>query len=275
MSFLNRVAQSLRALLAVSAVAVAMAATDGLRAEEIVQRPDLDAVFRNAGVAGTFVLFDVAADRLIVVNGERASRRDIPASTFKIANSLIVLETGVVSDEYEIVPYGGKPQPIKAWEKDMGLREAIAVSNVPIYQALARQVGLKSYTAWLGRLGYGNGQVGENVETFWLRGPLRISAVEQVKFLARLARKQLPMSTRAQDIVRDILLLFKTEGGPAIFAKTGWSVSSTPQIGWWVGWVEKEDRVYPFALNIDIQGKSDLPKRTTLGLELLSRLELR
>ena len=143
------------------------------QAEDMQERPDLVSVFQEQGLAGTFVLFEAAADRMTVVDRQRAETRYAPASTFKIANSLIALETGVVQDENEIVPYGGKPQPIKAWEKDMSLREAIKVSNVPVYQEIARRVGLARYEHWLARLDYGNRQPGAVVDRFWLDGPAR------------------------------------------------------------------------------------------------------
>ena len=166
-------------------------------------------------------------DRTITVDGERAAKRYVPASTFKIANSLIALETGVVKDESEVIPYGGKPQPFKAWEKDMSMREAIAASTVPIYQEIARRVGLERYRDWLERLGYGNRRTGTALERFWLDGPLEISAVEQARFVAALAQQKLPASIRSQSIVRDILRL-ELSGDPTLYGKTGWRSSSTP-----------------------------------------------
>lgn len=150
-------------------------------------RDDLISVFQEHGVTGTFALYDVSADRLTLVNAKRAETRFVPASTFKIANSLIALEIGAVKDENEVIPYGGKPQPIKAWEKDMAMREAIMASNVPVYQELARRVGLDRYAVWLDRLNYGSRQTGSDVESFWLNGPLEISAVEQTRFLGLFA----------------------------------------------------------------------------------------
>jgi beta-lactamase class D len=100
-------------------------------------------LFESAGVAGAFVLYDVDAGRFIGHNQTRAKVRFVPASTFKIPNSLIGLSVGAVKSVDDVLPYGGKPQPFDAWEKDMGLREAIALSNVPIYQELARRVGLE------------------------------------------------------------------------------------------------------------------------------------
>lgn len=156
-------------------------------ARETVQfevRDDLLAVFGDFGTPGTFALYDVAADRVVVVDSARATRRYTPASTYKIANSLIALETGAVADESEVVPYGGEPQPVEAWEQDMNLADAFAASNVPVYQEIARRVGLGRMQEWVDRLDYGNRRLGEVPDRFWLDGPLAISAVEQVRFLA-------------------------------------------------------------------------------------------
>jgi beta-lactamase class D len=61
--------------------------------------------------------------------------------------------------------------------------------------------------------------------------------------------------------------------GSALFAKTGWASGTTPpMIGWWVGWVEREGRVYPFALNIDMASADDTARRLTIGRSLLTVL---
>src|SRR4029453_8309592 len=113
------------------------------------QRADLEAVFTEKGGAGTFALYDV--DHLTLIKAERAQTRPVPAPAFKIANTIVALETGVVKDENEIIPYGGRTQPFKTWEKDMSMREAITLSAVPIYQELARRIGLERYGEWLPR----------------------------------------------------------------------------------------------------------------------------
>ena len=250
---------------------VCLAWWNAARAQPVVERSDLDAVFSEHGATGTFVMLDEAADRITVVNRARAERRYFPASTFKIANSLIALETGAVKDEGEIIPYGGKPQPIKEWERDMGMRDAIRMSNVPVYQEIARRIGLERMTAAVERLDYGNRQVGTVVDRFWLDGPLEISAVEQAGFVARLARQQLPVSARSQAIVRDILRL-EGRNGATLYGKTGWTTSVKPGIGWWVGWVERGNSIHAFALNIDMSSVNDAPKRIAIGRTLLGRL---
>jgi beta-lactamase class D len=241
-------------------------ARSSANAESLI-RDDLLRHFEKHGLTGTFVLYDVDGDRMTLVNAQRAEERFVPASTFKIPNSVIALETGVVRDENEVIPYGGKPQLVKAWEKDMSMREALPVSNVPVYQELARRIGLERYRVWLDRLGYGNRELGTVVDRFWLDGPLKISAVEQVRFVARLAQGKLDASARAQSVVRDILRLEET-GGATIYAKTGWA----EEIGWWTGWVERDGKVFAFSLNMPLAKMEDAPKRIEIGKALLSEL---
>ena len=228
-------------------------------------------LFSNGGVQGTFVLYDLAADHLIGHNRVRAATRFIPASTFKIPNSLIGLSIGAVKTVDEVLPYGGKRQPSKAWEQDMGLRSAIKISNVPVYQELARRIGLERMRDNVARISYGNGEIGTAVDCFWLDGPLQISAVEQTQFLARLARNELPFPRDVQAKVREIVQLEQGNGW-TLYGKTGWADAESPGIGWWVGWVQKGDRLYSFALNIDMPQVSDATKRNELGNAILKIL---
>lgn len=232
---------------------------------------EVEKLFESAGVTGAFVLYDVAAGSFIGHNQTRAKVRFVPASTFKIPNSLIGLSVGAVKSVDDVLPYGGKPQPFDAWEKDMGLREAIALSNVPIYQELARRVGLERMRENVSMLGFGNENIGASVDTFWLEGPLKTSAIEQNEFLAKLAQRKLPIPDDIQESVQEIVLLENGENW-RLYGKTGWENAPGPGIGWWVGWVEKNDRVYTFALNMDIQQASDARKRIEIGKASLEAL---
>lgn len=233
---------------------------------------EIGKLFNNARINGTFVLYDVANDKLVGYNHSRAETRYIPASTFKIANSLIGLSAGAVKSVDEILPYKGPAKPfIAAWGHDMGLREAIALSNVPLYRELARRIGLKRMREGLLKLHYGNQEIGDVIDRFWLDGPLRISAVEQTELLAKLVQETLPLPKQIQKTVREILLLEQGKEWK-LYGKTGWQNAPDSGIGWWVGWVEKEGLFYVFALNIDINKPSDAAERVKLGkasLELL------
>ena len=232
---------------------------------------ELDAIFDRYGVTGTFVLLDSTTDRIEVSNKLRAQQRFTPASTFKIANSLIGLDAGAVKNVDEVLPYGGKPQRFKAWERDMNLRDAIKASNVAVYQELARRIGLERMRAGVKKLNYGNQETGGVVDRFWLDGPLAISALEQMEFLQRLVAGRLPVKQEAVRAVKEITLLEKTVTYE-LHGKTGWLFSSKQQIGWWVGWVEREGMSYPFALNIDMFKDEDAEKRVPIGRECLKVL---
>lgn len=199
-------------------------------------------------------------------------QRCSPASTFKIPNALIGLSLGAVSGVDERIPYTGGPNPfMREWLEPMGLRGAIRVSNVPPYQELARRIGLRRMDEAVHRLGYGNEQIGSDVTTFWLRGPLAISAVEQTRFLSRLAHRKLPFPKTAQQQVAAITQV-DTGPGWSLHAKTGWQNSPGAGVGWWVGWVQQGRRITPFALNIAMSGPADTPKREQLARASLQAL---
>lgn len=237
--------------------------------KERVERPDLGKHFVDAGVVGAMAVYEPPSGRLTLINSARAEQRFIPASTFKIVNSLIALDTGVVKDETEILPYGGKPTWNKAWARDMPLREAFALSNLPVFQGIARRVGIPRYVEWLAKLDYGNRQVGHAVDEFWLKGPLQISPVEQAVFAARLARLELPMSKRAQVIVREIARI-ESPAGKALFGKTGWTGKNG--IGWLTGWTEVGGEITAFSLNMDMSTAADAPKRLDIARHILQAL---
>ena len=136
---------------------------------------------------------------------------------------------------------------------------------------MARRIGLERMRAALVRMNYGNMDTGTVVDRFWLDGPLEISALEQTVFLARLAQGQLPFENVHMDAVRAIA---RQDGPAELYAKTGWGKRpGQPDIGWWVGWIKKDGKLYTFALNIDIpDGAPD--KRVALAKAALQSLGL-
>lgn len=237
------------------------------------ERAALAELFHQAKVDGTFVVRNPKTGELSGYNEKRASTRFVPASTFKIVNTLIGLSLGAVNDVDEMLEYGWHPQPIKEWERDMSLREAIVMSNVAIYQTLARRIGLRRMAGTVELIGYGNKTIGQEVDRFWLDGPLKISANEQVEFLSRLAAHRLPLSETAQIQTQDILFKDKGEGW-SLWAKSGWQHFPNAGVGWWVGWVNSAGANYPFALNIDMKNSEMGPTREKLARACLQSLGL-
>jgi beta-lactamase class D len=216
-------------------------------------RDSLARHFLNVGTVGTFVGYKVDDYLVIASDKNRSGEAKLPASTFKIPNSIIALETGVVADpDKDVFKWDGVVRSIEAWNKDHTLRSAIAASAVPVYQEIARRIGAERMQKYLDLFEYGNRDIGGGIDQFWLTGNLRIDPVQQVDFVDRLRRGALPVSKRSQDLVRDILPVAKV-GDTVIRAKSGLLGAETgkPSLGWMVGWAEKGETRTVFALNMD------------------------
>lgn len=240
-------------------------------AESIRENKSWNEVFAQESVEGVFVLCKSSKNDCITNNKERALLAFIPASTFKIANALIALETGVVKSEHQIFKWGGEPRDMKQWEQDFTLRGAMQASAVPVFQQFAREIGEKRMQSYLGEFAYGNSNIDGGIDRFWLEGGLRISAINQIGFLESLYENQLPISERNQLIVKDALI---SEATPAylIRSKTGYTGIKgkiQPGIAWWVGWVEKGTEVYFFAFNMNIDNESKLPARKSIPTKIM------
>ena len=211
--------------------------------------------FADAGTAGTFVGYKVEDYLVIASDTDRSGEGKLPASTFKIPNSVIALETGVVGDpDKDVFKWDGTVRIIEAWNRDHTLRSAIAASAVPVYQEIARRIGAERMQKYLDLFEYGNRNIGGGIDQFWLTGDLRIDPVQQVDFVDRLRRGALPVSKRSQELVCDILPVTKV-GDSVIRAKSGLlgAEIGKPSLGWLVGWAEKGDARTVFALNLDIR----------------------
>ncbi|MCX6578934.1 MAG: class D beta-lactamase [Candidatus Aminicenantes bacterium] len=230
-------------------------------------------VFDEFHVKGTFLLYDLNNDTYSVYDKERAEKAFLPASTFKILNSLIALETGAIKDQCETIEWDRRTWRFDEWNQDQTLQSAFRNSVVWAYQELARRIGKKLMQYWVDKADYGNRNISDQIDTFWLEGELRISARQQLEFLKKLYKNQLPFSQRNMDIVKEIMMV-EQEGKYILRGKTGWVSRGTPQIGWFVGWLEKANNVYFFALNIDIVNRKDVNARIDVAKEVFKELKL-
>lgn len=252
------------------------------------QQAILNNQFKNT--TGAFVLSDLKNKQNIRYNAERCNQRFSPESTFKIPNSLIALETGVIKDENVVTPYDKEKHPpeswwLNTWAQDHNMRSAIKNSAIWYYQEIAKQVGKENYNKYLKQFQYGNEDVSGLIDQFWLSSSLKISPNEQIEFLKRFYKGELPVSKRTTDIVKDILVLEKTDDyilsgktgiGP-LGVKTGLGskLSNGKYRGWFVGYLEKKDDVYFFATNLeDTSIEALIPKRVEITKRILTELGL-
>lgn len=245
------------------------------------ERSEWGKYFSDRNVTGTIYIVDERpGGGNFVYNRDRAERRFTPASTFKIPHALFALDAGIVKDEFQVFPWDGVKRSVgiekydAVWNSNQTLPLSMRYSVVWLYQQFARKLGVKRETNYMSRSDYGNATVGEDIERFWLDGSLKISALEQVAFLQKLYRNQLPFAVEHQRLVKDTIV---SEAGSdyKIRSKTGWgTLNDNSGIGWYVGWVEHDDGAVFFASNIDMpNGEEDLSKRTSIVREILRDID--
>ncbi|WP_009634339.1 class D beta-lactamase [Synechocystis sp. PCC 7509] len=233
------------------------------------ERPDFGKYFQQAGVKGTFLLYDLKKNQYLVYNAKRANTRYVPASTFKIFNSLVALDTGVVKDENEIIKWDGVKRVIPQWNQNHTMKTAIKVSAVWFYQELARRIGEKRMQKYINLTNYGNRDIGGGIDKFWLQGDLGITPKEQIDFLVKLHNNNLPFSPRAIAIVKNIIIAEKTEDY-VLRGKTGLQ----SQVGWYVGYIERDGNTYFFATQLDVIKEQDIKARLEITRSILKNMGL-
>lgn len=209
----------------------------------IHEKEEWGSVFRDSGVSnGCIILRDHTHEEIYYYNKERCIRRFTPASTFKIFNSLVALETAVAPDEQLIIKWDSVQRWNPLWSHDMNMREAFKLSNVGYYQELARRIGKDYMQHYLDTVRYGNRRMGGKIDEFWLNDTLQISADEQLGFVKKLYFDELPFSERSQRIVRSLMLQEETPGY-RLFYKTGTGPGKDSTVYWVVGYAEKIEHV--------------------------------
>ncbi|HHP7246013.1 MAG TPA: class D beta-lactamase [Elainellaceae cyanobacterium] len=253
-------------------------ATPQLAQQEVPAQVDFAPHFQDLGIEGSIIIYDLNLNQTYQHNPDRNATLFLPASTYKILNSLIALETGVIANDLAILTWDGVERFVPAWNRDLNMRTAFSLSAVWFYQVLARRIGHDRMQQWVTEVGYGNGTIGSagDIGTFWLTGDLRITPEEQIQFLQRLYNNELPFSEEVIATVKDIMIVEQTPDY-TIHVKTGWAglgEPGQPQIGWYVGYLEQADNVYFFATNIDIRNDDDAQARAAVTRRSLETLGL-
>lgn len=208
------------------------------RDARLEEHKDWGKFFEDKGIKNAcFILRDNNHESIHYYNKQRCLERFTPASTFKIFNSMAALESAVASDDQLMIKWDGtlrRPE----WDKDMTMREAFKVSNVPFYQEVARRIGPTRMKKYIDTLQYGNMKMEGSIDNFWLNNSLQISADEQVGLLKRMYFEELPISSRTQRIVKTMMLQEQTPGYK-VYYKTGTGEVNGKTIYWVVGFAEK------------------------------------
>ncbi|MCP8899005.1 penicillin-binding transpeptidase domain-containing protein [Gilvimarinus xylanilyticus] len=234
----------------------------------VAASPAFSASEKTCGVDSrcTVVIWHESEGRAQIDNIDRASARYSPFSTYKIPNTVIMLETGVVDSTDQPLDYSRDDYPPQDWWPDswqqtpMTLAQALQHSAVPIYRTLSRKVGPKRMQAWVDIFDYGNRDISSGVDGFWLNGSLQISAQEQIQFLRRLFANPGPVSKSALDTLSHIMLV-ESAPGYQLYAKTGAGyIEQSQALGWYVGWLDNSDGRHYFAINVSADSFAEVQR---------------
>lgn len=238
-------------LLCVTILIFVVAGT-GAHAAGVTERGDLEKYFE--GFNGTFVLYDQENDKYIVYNELRSNQRLTPCSTFKIYNSLIGLESGVLDreDVFTLYKWDGTNYNFPYWNHDHTLASATQESVVWYFKRLAANIGQERMQEYIDKIGYGNQDISGGLTNFWLGSSLTISAREQVDLLNKVLAGETVFSPDVVEIVKKNITQSE-RNGVRFMGKTGsrMELDGRWTLGWFVGAVEKDGKRYIFATNIE------------------------
>lgn len=214
--------------------------------------------FDENSLTGCFAIMDNGTGEFTVYNLPRY--RDsafLPASTFKIVNSLIGLQTGSITNDSMVIAWDGITRQVKDWNKDLNMYEAFRVSALPYYQEVARRIGKDTMQFWLDSLHYGSGKkdtsftIHTPIDSFWLDNTLKITPDENLGLVKKLYFNELPFFKLYQEKVKNAMLQ-ENNANYRMGYKTGWGFTEKNHaLGWVVGWIEENNHPYFFVLNVE------------------------
>lgn len=232
---------------------------------------ELQSIFDSLNVVGSVLIYDFQKDLYYSNDFEWAKKGKLPASTFKIFNSIVALESGVVENDSSIFKWDGEKRWMKQWEQDLIFRDAFHFSCVPCFQDVARRIGEEKMNNYLTKLDYGNMDVNSNnIDIFWLEGKSRISQFQQIDFLKRFYNSKLPISRRTEEIMRRMIII-EEKDNYKLSGKTGWSDSNGKDNGWFVGYVEFGINAYIFATNVEPKRRFNMDKFPRVRKEITDK----
>lgn len=233
----------------------------GCSLNNVKEEISLKKYFDENKVDGCFALYNNASNQFTITNLKRYRDSSfLPASTFKIVNSLIGLQEGKIVNDSMVIKWDGINRSVENWNKDLTMYEAFRVSSVPYYQEVARRIGKERMQFWLDSLGYGSKKIISSIDSFWLDNSLKITPDEQLGLIKRLYFNQLPFFKNNQETVKRAML-FENNANYRLAYKTGWGKKDNGnQLAWIEGWVEENNHPYFFVLNFETpDGNADIP----------------
>jgi len=231
--------------------------------------------FDKYGVDGCFVIYNQFDNEFIRYNSDLCDTGYLPASTFKIPHSIIALEENVVRDTNQIIKWDGREWPNLSWNQDQTLKTAMKYSCLWVYIGFAEQISIDKYQEYVNSFDYGNKNLTGPPTRFWIAGLFRITANQQIDFLQKFYNYDLPVSKESIDVVKNIIVLDQTESYKLSGKSGSGQLAGTELIMWLVGYIEKDNKPYFYAMNFKTDDFNRLNQaRYEITRDILRELKL-
>ena len=194
----------------------------------------------------SMLVYDLEQNKYLYYNDSLINKNYTPASTFKIVNTIIGLENGIIDSANYLMKWDGIKRENTKWNADQTLNEAFRNSTLWYFQRLAKQIGQNKMQAGLELLNYGNKTIGDSIDQFWLNGTLKISMQDQVGFLTNIINRKYKLNSNTYDCLLQIMK-YNLSYQYVVYCKSGWGQQGTEDIGWLVGMLIKNGKQYAFA----------------------------
>lgn len=237
-----------------------------------VEAMDLSSYFK--GTDGTFVLYDTVSDQYQIYNQELSTKRISPDSTFKIYSGLFALEEDIIHNDASGQKWDGTTYSFDTWNKDQTLATAMQNSVNWYFQNLDIQLGYQKLYSYYKKISYGNCDLTAGINYYWAESSLKISPVEQVMLLSNLLENKWAFEEENVQAIKNSLFISDTAIG-RLYGKTGTGVvNGQSSNGWFIGFLERGERVYCFATNLQNADNATGSNASEITVEILNSITI-
>ena len=249
---------------------------------DTIHDPELDSIFTP--YKGAFVLYDPATSTYQVYNEKRAQEKFPAHSTVKLALAAAALNQQIVKDENDITQWDSTKYPrqdkwtgypFEHWTTEQNIITAIRYSVNWYFIELTKKMDMQKTKDWLSKYNYG--QLPDTLYPFYfaISNNVYTSAYDQICFLEKLYSKTFDLSENDYLILKEGIY-FDTKNQVMIYSKSGGGdLRNGDNIGWNIGFVEQNNKVYFYALNVEAKDFDTIKDlRYTLTWKILEQLGL-
>jgi beta-lactamase class D len=201
-------------------------------------------------------------EKILIQEGENCNTPYSPNSSFKIPLAVMGFESGILKTAHNPIWKPRKPVTFLKYYHDGEQSPSSWMRfSMPWYsQILTQKIGIKKFQEYINRMNYGNkdisGDKGQNngLTDSWLSSSLKITPMQQIEFIERLAKNELQFSKESQVKAIDLTKLMEAGSwnGWNLHGKTGSSDLDKINVreGYFIGFAQKNAEIISYVIHM-------------------------